>query len=47
MSMAVFKGYSSILRHDRRLESATNKFPNWYFGTVLGRAHWERAQQVV
>ncbi|MFF3663246.1 hypothetical protein [Streptomyces olivochromogenes] len=46
MSLAVFKGYSSVLRKDRRLVSATDKFPNWYFGTALGKAGWERAKVV-
>lgn len=41
MSMAVFKGYSEVLRNDPRLPSATKQFPNDYFERVLPAAHWE------
>ncbi|MFG3662567.1 hypothetical protein [Streptomyces sp. NPDC047706] len=46
MTMAVFKGYSNILRKDPDLPSATRKLPNYYFGTVLGDAGWERPKVV-
>ncbi|MEE1768782.1 hypothetical protein PUR34_11570 [Streptomyces sp. JV185] len=47
MSMAVFKGYSNILRRDPRLPSATagagtTGRPNDYFSNTLSNAHWER-----
>ncbi|MGW2492805.1 hypothetical protein ACWCV9_37260 [Streptomyces sp. NPDC001606] len=46
MSMAVFKGYSEILRRDRRLPSATagagtTGRPNDYYAETLTKAHWE------
>ncbi|MFJ1835383.1 hypothetical protein ACIOJ9_16140 [Streptomyces sp. NPDC088175] len=41
MSMAVFKGYSRILRNDKRLPSATNKLPNSYYDKILKNGHWE------
>ncbi|MFF2009276.1 hypothetical protein ACFVWY_09405 [Streptomyces sp. NPDC058195] len=51
MSMAVFKGYSSILRRDTRLPSATPGAgtmgrPNDYFTTTLDKAHWERIHRL-
>ncbi|MFB6438832.1 hypothetical protein ACFCVY_18935 [Streptomyces sp. NPDC056411] len=46
MSMAVFKGYSSALRRDGRLPSATGKRPNAYFSDTLSGAHWERIHRM-
>ncbi|MFF7883348.1 hypothetical protein ACH40F_44805 [Streptomyces sp. NPDC020794] len=51
MSMAVFKGYSNILRRDPRLPSATagrgtTGRPNDYFSKTLSNAHWERIHKL-
>jgi hypothetical protein len=46
MSMAVFKGYSEILRKDARLESATGWTPNGYYTKVLPAGHWEVSHQL-
>ncbi|MFF3896414.1 hypothetical protein ACFYY3_25215 [Streptomyces sp. NPDC001812] len=46
MSMAVFKGYSEILRKDKRLESATGNTPNQYYTKVLPAARWEVSHQL-
>ncbi|MDV5143999.1 hypothetical protein R1T08_06905 [Streptomyces sp. SBC-4] len=46
MSMAVFKGYSEILRKDTRLPSATNKTPDYYYETVLKKAKWEMSHRL-
>ncbi|MFG2919030.1 hypothetical protein ACGF0D_39900 [Kitasatospora sp. NPDC048298] len=46
MSMAVFKGYSEVLRNDSRLPSATIKTPNGYFEDILPAANWEAAHNL-
>ncbi|MFF1650614.1 hypothetical protein [Streptomyces sp. NPDC058240] len=46
MSMAVFKGYSRIVRNDKRLPSATNKLPNSYYNNVLKDRHWEASHKL-
>lgn len=46
MAMAVFKGYSSILNKDRRLESATGNTPNQYYTEVLPKAGWEMSHRL-
>lgn len=46
MSMAVFKGYSEVLRNDSRLPSATRRTPDDYFEKVLPAAHWETAHSL-
>ncbi|MFJ1656774.1 hypothetical protein ACIOC2_36590 [Streptomyces sp. NPDC088337] len=46
ISMAVFKGYSEILRKDPRLGSATGNTPNQYYSKVLPAAHWEVSHQL-
>ncbi|RPK32036.1 hypothetical protein EES39_39605 [Streptomyces sp. ADI92-24] len=46
MSMAVFKGYSEVLRKDTRLKSTTNWSPNNYYRDVLPAAHWEKSHSL-
>ncbi|AXI91223.1 hypothetical protein SAM9427_36205 (plasmid) [Streptomyces sp. ETH9427] len=46
MSMAVFKGYSEILRKDTRLKSATRWTPNDYYKEVLPAARWEASHSL-
>ncbi|MEE1753144.1 hypothetical protein [Streptomyces sp. SP18CS02] len=46
MSMAVFKGYSGVLRRDARLPSATAVRPNDYFSRTLSNAKWERIHRM-